>query len=63
MTISHGVCQEFPLSEIGSTAWKDMKKRPASETPDAASYRMDGKKGNRMNFSRETVSNRIKEAS
>jgi hypothetical protein len=62
MTISHDVCQGFPLSEIGPTAWKDMKKRPTSETLDAASYLMGGKKGNRMIFSREMVSNRIKEA-
>jgi len=54
--------KRFPLSKPGPTTWKDMKKGPTSKTSDAASYLMDGKRGIRMSFSRETVSNRIKEA-
>ena len=53
--------KRFPLSKTGPTTWKDMKKASASETSDATSSLMDVKRGIRMSFSRETVSNRIKE--
>jgi hypothetical protein len=62
MTISYVVCQGFPLTEIGLTTWKDMKKSSVFETPNAASYPMDGNRGIGMSFFPETVSNRIKEA-
>jgi hypothetical protein len=55
------MCQGFPLTDIGLTTWKDMKKNSAFKKLDAASYPMDGNRGIEMSFSRQTVSNRIKE--